>query len=132
MGWAYSGTGRQRNSIGRERLWNIAEALDNDLLRMFASSDVYWDEILSITKIGIRKVFDATVPGYANFIANDIVVHNSIEQDSDVVMFLYREEDEAPEHVKLTVAKHRNGPLRTIDMFFKGDRIKFYGMEQKR
>jgi len=73
-----------------------------------------------------------TVPAYANFVAEDIVVHNSIEQDSDVVMFLYREEDEAPENIKLSVAKHRNGALRTIDLFFKGDRIKFYGTEQRK
>ncbi len=63
---------------------------------------------------------------------SDLRESGSIEQDSDVVMFLYREEDEAPEHVKLNISKHRNGPLRQIDLFFKGDRIKFYGMEQKR
>lgn len=63
---------------------------------------------------------------------SDLRESGSIEQDSDVVMFLYREEDEAPEHVKLNISKHRNGPLRQIDLYFKGDRIKFYGMEQKR
>ena len=63
---------------------------------------------------------------------SDLRESGSIEQDSDVVMFLYREEDEAPENIKLSVAKHRNGPLRTIDLFFKGDRIKFYGTEQRR
>jgi replicative DNA helicase len=94
-------------------------------------SEVYMDGIVSIEKLGVREVFDATIPGVENFIANDIVVHNSIEQDSDVVMFLYREEDEAPERVKLSIAKHRNGPLRNIDLFFKGDRIKFYGMESR-
>jgi len=63
---------------------------------------------------------------------SDLRESGSIEQDSDVVMFLYREEDEAQEHVKLNLSKHRNGPLRTIDLYFRGDRIKFYGMEQKR
>lgn len=62
---------------------------------------------------------------------SDLRESGSIEQDSDVVMFLYREEDEAPERVKLSIAKHRNGPLRNIDLFFKGDRIKFYGMESR-
>ena len=94
-------------------------------------SEVYMDEIISIEKLGMQEVFDATIPGVENFVANDIIVHNSIEQDSDVVMFLYREEDEAPERVKLSIAKHRNGPLRMIDLFFKGDRIKFYGMESR-
>ncbi|HZZ98605.1 MAG TPA: DnaB-like helicase C-terminal domain-containing protein, partial [Candidatus Saccharimonadia bacterium] len=63
---------------------------------------------------------------------SDLRESGSLEQDADVVMFLYREEDEAQEYVKLNVAKHRNGALRTIDLFFKGDRIKFYGMEQRK
>lgn len=63
---------------------------------------------------------------------SDLRESGSIEQDSDVVMFIYREEDEAPEHIKLNIAKHRNGPLRQIELFFRGDRIKFYGVDQKR
>jgi len=131
MGWSYSGTQRMGNGIGRERLAKIAEVLHDNELLSHAQSDAYWDEVVSIKKMGIQEVFDATIPGVENFVANDIIVHNSIEQDSDVVMFLYREEDEAPERVKLSIAKHRNGPLRLIDLFFKGDRIKFYGMEQR-
>ncbi|MBM3284216.1 replicative DNA helicase, partial [Candidatus Gottesmanbacteria bacterium] len=59
----------------------------------------------------------------------------AIEQDADVVMFLYRDEQETDkwEHqvVKLLIAKHRNGPLGEIDLVFKGDRIRFYGIEKK-
>ncbi len=62
----------------------------------------------------------------------DLRESGSIEQDADVVMFLYREDDEKPENVSLDIAKHRNGPLRSINLFFKGDRIKFYGRETKR
>lgn len=60
----------------------------------------------------------------------DLRESGSIEQDADVVMFLYRENDDDLSAVKLGIAKHRNGGLRTIDLFFKGDRIKFYGMER--
>ena len=55
-----------------------------------------------------------------------------IEGDGDVVMFLYRPEDDNLEDHKLSIAKHRNGPLRTIDLKFRGDRIKFYGVEKGR
>ena len=63
-------------------------------------------------------VFDATVPGTHNFVANDIVVHNSIEQDADVVIFIYRDEYYNPESdqrglAEIIVAKHRNGPVGT-------------------
>ncbi|PIY79239.1 MAG: replicative DNA helicase, partial [Candidatus Pacebacteria bacterium CG_4_10_14_0_8_um_filter_43_12] len=77
------------------------------------------------------EVFDLTVPTHQNFIANDIVIHNSIEQDADVVMFLYRKDDEIREAVNLRISKHRNGALGDVDLFFKGDRIKFYGMEKR-
>ena len=55
----------------------------------------------------------------------------AIEQDADVVMFLWREDDEDMENVELEIAKHRNGPLRRLKLRFKGERIKFYGMERK-
>jgi len=62
----------------------------------------------------------------------DLRESGSIEQDADVVMFLWREDEENMENVELSIAKHRNGPLAQIKFFFKGDRIKFYGREAKR
>ena len=62
----------------------------------------------------------------------DLRESGSIEQDADVVMFLYREDEENLENVKLWIAKHRNGPTKLMDLYFRGDRIKFYGVEKKR
>lgn len=66
----------------------------------------------------------------------DLRESGSIEQDADVVMFLYREKEPArwgeEMLTKLLIAKHRNGPLGEMDLIFKGDRIKFYGVERKR
>ncbi len=62
---------------------------------------------------------------------SDLRESGSIEQDADVVMFLYKEDDNNMEDYKLSIAKHRNGPLRTIELKFKGDRIRFFGMEKK-
>jgi replicative DNA helicase len=63
---------------------------------------------------------------------SDLRESGSIEQDADVVMFLYRKDDDVRESVNLKIAKHRNGALGDIDLYFKGDRIKFYGMETRR
>lgn len=68
---------------------------------------------------------------------SDLRESGSIEQDADVVMFLYREEQDQMawgEQIptKLRVAKHRNGPLGEIDLIFRGDRIRFYSVERKR
>lgn len=62
---------------------------------------------------------------------SDLRESGSIEQDADVVMFLYRKDDDIRESVSLKIAKHRNGGLADIELFFRGDRIRFYGMEKR-
>lgn len=61
----------------------------------------------------------------------DLRESGSIEQDADVVMFLWREDDENMENIMLDIAKHRNGPLRSVPLHFKGDRIRFYSRDVK-
>jgi len=78
-------------------------------------------------------VFDATVPATHNFVANDIVVHNSIEQDADVVLFIYRDEYYNPESdqrglAEIIVAKHRNGPTGVTRLAFVDRLTKFADM----
>jgi len=63
---------------------------------------------------------------------SDLRESGSIEQDADVVMFLYHKDENMREATTLKIAKHRNGPVGEVDLFFRGDRIKFYGMESKR
>jgi len=66
----------------------------------------------------------------------DLRESGGIEQDADVVMFLYLEEesedilDQNKRLVKLYIAKHRNGPTGEMDLMFRGDRVKFYGVEK--
>jgi replicative DNA helicase len=62
----------------------------------------------------------------------DLRESGAIEQDADVVMFMWRENEEDMENMNLDIAKHRNGPLRSIKLRFRGDRIKFYSVEGKR
>lgn len=62
----------------------------------------------------------------------DLRESGAIEQDADVVMFLRRETPEDNEHFILDIAKHRNGPLGQVKLYFRGDRIKFYETETKR
>lgn len=62
----------------------------------------------------------------------DLRESGAIEQDADVVMFLYREDQEDLENVKLNIAKHRSGPLGEIDLKFKGERRKFFAIEKAR
>jgi len=100
------------------------------------SRSTFWDRIISIRPDGVDEVFDLTVDGLHNFLANDLIVHNSIEQDADVVMFLYRPEyyksDDKPGIAEVHVAKHRNGPTGTIELKFRRDHTRFYNLETRR
>ncbi len=63
----------------------------------------------------------------------DLRESGAIEQDADVVMFLYKTDDEGNGTTiptKLLIAKHRNGPTGEIDLLFRGDRIRFYNIEK--
>jgi replicative DNA helicase len=118
------------SNLGRERAARVADAVDSDELRRLAASDVYWDDILEIQPTGEDDVYDLTVDGLHNFVAADITVHNSIEQDSDLVMFIYRDEyynDESDQQgiAEVALAKHRNGPTDTIKLSFLKRYAKF-------
>lgn len=63
--------------MSRRRLAAFAEALDNQGLRDLAVSDVYWDTVDSIEPMGMAQVYDLTVEGSHNFVANDVCVHNT-------------------------------------------------------
>ncbi len=62
---------------------------------------------------------------------SDLRDSGSIEQDADVVMFLYRPNEEDRVNHKLLIAKHRNGPTGELDLFFKADRTRFFETETK-
>lgn len=65
----------------------------------------------------------------------DLRESGAIEQDADVVMFLYRPDvdfDVTNHNIptKVLIAKHRNGATGEIDLLFRGDRIRFYNVEK--
>ncbi|WP_222709253.1 replicative DNA helicase [Nonomuraea sp. C10] len=135
MGTSYCGTTLWKHAPSRERLGRVAAVLDASDLELLATNDVFWDEIASVESLGEQPVFDATVLGTHNFIANGISLHNSIEQDADMVILLHREdayERESPRagEADLIVAKHRNGPTATVTVAFQGHYSRFVDMAQ--
>jgi len=130
VGAPYCGSTFYKHSPSRGRLMTLARVLKSPELHSLAESDLFWDEIHSIESLGVQPVFDATVPGMHNFIANGIVTHNSIEQDADVVLFVYREvvykpDTAEPGKAQLIIAKQRNGPTDDVDMTFLRECTKF-------
>jgi replicative DNA helicase len=109
----------RRFAPGRPRLHRVAAMLEDPELHALARSDVFWDKVVDITSIGEMDVYDGTVSGTHNFVANGITAHNSLEQDSDVVILLHRpdafeRDDPRGGEADLILAKHRNGPTKTV------------------
>ena len=134
MGTQPCGSTLSRHAPSRQRLGRVAELLDGADLEILAVNDLLWDEVVAIEPMGERQVFDATVLDTHNFVANGIAVHNSIEQDADMVILLHREdayEKESPRagEADLIVAKHRNGPTDTITVAFQGHFSRFVDMQ---
>ncbi len=129
------GSAPGKHAPSRERLGRISTLLDDAELEMYATNDLLWDEVEAIEPLGEQDVYDATVMGTHNFIANGIATHNSIEQDADMVLLLHREdayEKESPRagEADFIVAKHRNGPTATITVAFQGHYSRFVDMAQ--
>ena len=134
MGSQFGGSAMWKPSPSRQRLARVAEVLESDQLEIMAVNDLLWDEVVGIDAIGEKQVFDATVVGTHNFVAEGIAVHNSIEQDADMVILLHREdayEKESPRagEADVIVAKHRNGPTDTITVAFQGHYSRFVDMQ---
>lgn len=133
----YCGTSLYQQNMSRERADRVANAVSCEAVLKLAHSDIYWDQVVSIEYDGEEEVFDLTVPRLHNFVANDITCHNSIEQDSDIVMFIYRDEyynpetTERPNIAEIVVAKHRNGPTGTVDLFWHGKLATFRNLQRQ-
>ena len=126
----YSGSALYKSGVSRARCERIALATGDVWLHDLATSDVLWDRIVEITSLGEQEVFDATIEGTHNFVANGLVAHNSLEQDADVVMFLYRDEiynRESPDKgaAEIIIAKHRSGPTGVVRLVFNGAYTRF-------
>jgi replicative DNA helicase len=66
----------------------------------------------------------------------DLRESGSIEQDADIVMFIYREAYYNPDTDRgsitdLIVAKHRNGPTGRIELYFHPERLRFMSVDRK-
>ena len=140
----YCGSTLYKSNLSRERAARVADAVGSDELRALAQSDIYWDKVISIEPDGEEEVYDLTVENLHSFVANDIIVHNSIEAEADVVAFIYRasyyrrkalvkdgqpapqsEPDPDEGIAEVIIGKQRNGPVGTIKLGFQPEYARF-------
>jgi replicative DNA helicase len=125
----------QRKRMNRLSALKFGKANKDSFILRFAESDLSWDRVVSIEDSGSRETYDLTVPESAAFVCDGILTHNSgsLEQDADVVMFLYRDEVYFPDSpdrgsAEIIVAKHRAGPVGKTRLAFLDHYTKFSNM----
>jgi len=131
-GTSYGGSSHFGFSPSRSTVASYAAILNDEQLADIATSDLYWDTIVSVTSVGDQPVFDLTVPGPASWLADGVVMHNSgaIEQDADLVTFIYRDEYYDPHSEKhgiaeIIIGKQRNGPTGQVELQFHNAHVRF-------
>ncbi|MEM6631655.1 MAG: DNA polymerase III subunit alpha [Bacteroidota bacterium] len=72
------------NEVGTQ---NLLHPIHDQTAYRMHSGDVYWDRVVAIDYVGEQQTYDLEVPGTHNFLANDIVVHNSHAAAYSVLAF---------------------------------------------
>jgi len=139
-GTSYGGNSHFAFAPSREVVAGYAAILEDDALRLWAGNDLFWDRVVEVSPDGSEEVFDLTVPGPASWLADSVVSHNSgaIEQDSDLILFVYREEmyakEKTPQEAKgvaeIILGKNRSGPMRDVKLAFLSQFTRFEDLAQ--
>jgi replicative DNA helicase len=139
-GTSYGGNSHFAFAPSREVVAGYAAIMEDDALRLWAESDLFWDRVVEVSPDGSKEVFDLTVPGPASWLADGVVSHNSgaIEQDSDLILFVYREEmyakEKTPQEAKgvaeIIIGKNRSGPMRDVKLAFLSQFTRFEDLAQ--
>jgi len=71
--------------FGRTTLQRLGNYFDDPTIKRYAESDIYWDRIAFIEYVGEKQTYDLEIEETHNFVANDILVHNSHAADYGVI-----------------------------------------------
>lgn len=106
------------------------DEVSRNILKKFSHLSLTFEGLKEVSIISLQVVFDFTCNYVHNFIVNNFIVHNSIEQDADLVIMIYREgyynkvaEDQ--NMTEIIIAKHRNGPTGTFQLKFNAELASF-------
>ncbi len=131
-GTAYGGSSHFSFAPSRAMILSYAELLAAPQLAAWGISELFWDRVTAVVPDGIEDVYDLTVPGPANWLADGVVTHNSgsIEQDADMILLIYRDEVYDKNTTKkgiaeIDLAKHRNGEIGGFLLTFQGQYTRF-------
>ena len=132
-GWLPMNQLSKKELVGVLDIYNFSKfslRSKNDNMRLIPN--ITFLSVLDIQMFGQSHCYDLWIPYTNSYIINNSIVHNSIEQDADLVLMLYRdsyyEKDSEYSNENLTeviITKHRNGPIGTINILFEPKTLTF-------
>ena len=115
-------------SVSRKLARDLAKRLSDERLGDVADSDVLWDTVREKRFVGVEPVYDLTLPDTANFVANDMIVHNSTYARCGIIVNVTPFEPEWEGIVTLEVSNTTPLPAKIYAnegiaqvLFFEGD-----------
>lgn len=96
----------------------------------YAHKYLVWDYTKNLAYAAITSTYDIEVLNNSNYLYKNLLSHNSIEQDADIVLMLYRDDYYNKENseqglTEIILAKHRNGPIGTVNLIFDSVSLQF-------
>nr|YP_009541683.1 replication helicase subunit [Synarthrophyton chejuense]AYR05692.1 replication helicase subunit [Synarthrophyton chejuense] len=105
----------------------------NYYIRKNLKSYIELNILLIIKLLNNNKVYDIEMNEYCNFLTNKQIIHNSIEQDADLVLMLYQEEKSIKDKIiDIIISKHRNGPVGSFQLLFHKNMCKFHDLQNRK
>ena len=112
---------QKEDQVKQQYLHNIK--LENTLNTQFIIELYILTKIKRLEK---KQVYDIASHEYRNFVIHKHILHNSIEQDADLILMLYKANNTLENKlIDIIIAKHRNGPIGTFQLLFHTDTCKF-------
>ncbi len=111
--------------LSRHRTEELGQAFSSDELLNIARGDVLWDPIVDITKVGEKKVYDLAVPPHSNFVASDVIVHNSVAKKKRGLL-----EEQREKFVDGCAAENGISEEQALEIFGLIERFAEYGFNR--